>query len=259
MPYLAFLLLLATALAAPILSPGDPLSGSADALLPPLTAAHLLGTDDLGRDLLALLIHGSRVSLTVGLAASAVGLAIGVLAGSAAGWLGGLADSLIMRIAEFFQTLPRFVLALIVIAIAGPGIGKVTAVIALLAWPQTARLVRAEISALRHAPFVDAARLAGMPARRIVAREILPQIAAPILVLAALDVGTAILLEAGLGFFGLGDPNLASWGTMLNEAQQYLRAAWWMSLFPGLAIAASVLVFNAIGDDLSRRLDPRHA
>lgn len=256
-PAVGVLALLVVAGAAGLLAPGDPLAGSADALLPPLSAGHVLGTDDLGRDLLALLIHGSRVSLAVGLAASAVGLVIGVLAGAVAGWLGGVADAVVMRLAEFFQTLPRFVLALIVIAIAGPGVGKVIVVIAVLAWPQTARVVRAEISALRGAAFVDAARLAGMPGGVIVAREVLPQIAGAVLVLAALDVATAILLEAGLGFFGLGDPNLASWGSMLNEAQQYLRSAWWMSVFPGLAIAVTVLVFNALGDAVALRLDPR--
>jgi peptide/nickel transport system permease protein len=249
--------LLAIAVLAPVLLPGDPLAGSADALLAPGAAGHPLGTDDLGRDVLALLVHGSRVSLAVGLASSCVALVIGVLAGAAAGWSGGWVDAVVMRVAEFFQTLPRFVLALIVIAIAGPGIAKVVVVIAVLAWPQTARVVRAEIAALRRAAFVDAARLAGMPAPLIVLREVLPQIAGPVLVLAALDVATAILLEAGLGFFGLGDPNLASWGAMLNEAQQYLRAAWWMSVFPGLAIAATVLLFNALGDAAAAALDPR--
>ncbi|MBN8892417.1 MAG: peptide ABC transporter permease [Rhodospirillales bacterium 70-18] len=257
LPLLALGLLLFCALAAPLLAPGDPLAGSADALLAPLSPGHPLGTDDLGRDLLALLIHGSRVSLAVGLASSVCSLAIGVLAGAVAGWLGGWADAAVMRVAEFFQTLPRFVLALIVIALAGPGIGKVIAVIAVLAWPQTARVVRAEIAALRGAAFVDAARLGGMPGPAIVLREVLPQVAGPVLVLAALDVATAILLEAGLGFFGLGDPNLASWGAMLNEAQQYLRSAWWMSVFPGLAIGATVLVFNALGDAAAASLDPR--
>lgn len=257
LPLAALVLLVLVALFAPWLAPGDPLAGSADALLAPGAAGHLLGTDDLGRDVLAMLIHGSRVSLAVGLASSVCSLAIGVLAGAAAGWLGGWADAVVMRIAEFFQTLPRFVLALIVIALAGPGIGKVILVIAVLAWPQTARVVRAEISALRGAGFVDAARLAGMPGAAIVWREVLPQVAGPVLVLAALDVATAILLEAGLGFFGLGDPNLASWGAMLNEAQQFLRSAWWMSVFPGLAIGASVLVFNALGDGAAAALDPR--
>jgi peptide/nickel transport system permease protein len=259
LPLVGVLLLIALALGASWVSPGDPLAGSADALLPPGSAGHLLGTDDLGRDMLAMLIHGSRVSLAVGLASSGVSLVLGVLAGATAGWLGGWADAVVMRISEFFQTLPRFVLALIVIAIAGPGIGKVILVIAVLGWPQTARVVRAEISALRGAAFVDAARLGGMPAPLIVLREVLPQIAAPVLVLAALDVATAILLEAGLGFFGLGDPNLASWGAMLNEAQQYLRSAWWMSVFPGLAIGITVLLFNALGDRAAAALDPRGA
>ncbi len=256
-PLLALLMLLLCAILAPWIIPGDPLAGSADALLAPLQSGHTLGTDDLGRDMLAMLLHGSRVSLMVGLASSACALLVGVLAGAVAGWHGGWVDALVMRIAEFFQTLPRFVLALIVIALAGPGIGKVIIVIAVLAWPQTARVVRAEIGALRQAAFVDAARLAGMPDWLIVLREVLPQIAGPVLVLAALDVATAILLEAGLGFFGLGDPNLASWGAMLNQAQQYLRAAWWMSMFPGLAIGLTVLLFNLLGDAVAQHLDPR--
>lgn len=257
LPLVGVLALIAMALAASLLSPGDPLAGSDAALLPPFSSGHLLGTDNLGRDMLAMLIHGSRVSLAVGLASSGVSLVLGVLAGAAAGWLGGWADTVVMRIAEFFQTLPRFVLALIVIAIAGPGIGKVILVIAVLGWPQTARVVRAEIGSLRGAAFVDAARLGGMPATRIVLTEVLPQIAGPVLVLAALDVATAILIAAGLGFFGLGDPNLASWGAMLNDAQQYLRSAWWMSVFPGLAIAITVLLFNALGDQAAAALDPR--
>lgn len=256
-PLLALGLLLACALGAGWIAPGDPLAGSAQALLPPLSAGHPLGTDDLGRDIFAMLVHGSRVSLAVGLASSACSLVLGVLAGATAGWLGGWADALVMRVAELFQTLPRFVLALIVIALAGPGIGKVILVIGVLAWPQTARVVRAEIAALRGAAFVDAARLGGMHAPAIVLTEVLPQVAGPVLVLAALDVATAILLEAGLGFFGLGDPNLASWGAMLNEAQQYLRSAWWMSVFPGLAIGATVLAFNALGDGAAAALDPR--
>lgn len=246
--------LVGVAALAPVLAPGDPLAGSADALLAPLSAGHVLGTDDLGRDMLAMLVHGARVSLLVGVVSSSVSLAIGVAVGAVAGWLGGWVDAVVMRVAEFFQTLPRFVLALIVIALAGPGIGRVIAVIAILAWPQTARVVRAEIAALRGAAFVDAARLAGMPGGAIVLREVLPQVFGPVLVLAAMDVATAILLEAGLGFFGLGDPNLASWGAMLNEAQQYLRAAWWMSVFPGGAIAGVVLLFNALGDAAAGRI-----
>lgn len=256
-PLVGVVVLIAVAVFASLLSPGDPLSGSMASLLPPGSAGHPLGTDALGRDMLAMLVHGSRVSLAIGLASASVSLVLGVLAGAASGWLGGWADTVVMRVAEFFQTLPRFVLALIVIAIAGPGIGKVILVIAVLGWPQTARVVRAEIGSLRGAAFVEAARLGGMPAPLIVFFEVLPQIAAPVLVLAALDVATAILIAAGLGFFGLGDPNFADWGAMLNDAQQYLRSAWWMSVFPGLAIAITVLLFNALGDRVAAALDPR--
>jgi peptide/nickel transport system permease protein len=154
-----------------------------------------------------------------------------------------------------FQTLPRFVLALVVIALFGPGLVKVIFVIGALAWPQTARVVRASVATLRATPFVDAARVGGMPGAAIVLLEILPNVAAPVIVLAALDVATAILLEAGLGFFGLGDPNLVSWGAMLNEAQQYLRSAWWMAVFPGVAIALTVLAFNRLGDALNAASD----
>ncbi len=252
-------LLVGLAVFAPLLAGFDPLQGSVDALAPPLSPAHLLGTDDLGRDIWAELAYGARVSLVVGLVSAAAGLAIGVTVGALAGYVGGWTDAGLMRLAEFFQTLPRFVLALIVIALFGPGIGKVILVIAILSWPQTARLVRSSFATLRRAGFVDAARLGGMPGSRIMLREILPNAAGPIIVLGALDVATAILLEAGLGFFGLGDPNLPSWGGMLNEAQQYLRSAWWMAAFPGLAIALAVLGFNLLGDALADRLDPKRA
>ena len=252
-------LLVAMAVLAPVISGYDPMVGGADALFPPLSPGHPLGTDHLGRDIWAELAFGARVSLIVGLVSASVGLVIGVSVGAVAGFAGGWADAVLMRVAEFFQTLPRFVLALIVIALFGAGITKVIAVIALLSWPQTARLVRASFATLRRAGFVDAARLGGMPGPAIMLREILPNAAGPIIVLGALDVATAILLEAGLGFFGLGDPNLPSWGGMLNQAQQYLRPAWWMAAFPGLAIAISVLGFNLLGDALTDWLDPKRS
>jgi peptide/nickel transport system permease protein len=250
-------LVLASALFAPWIAWHDPYAGGADALLPPLSGDHVLGTDDLGRDIFAETLFGTRVSLTVGLATALAGGLIGVAVGAVAGWCGGFADAVLMRMTEFFQTLPRLVLALIVIALFGPGLFKVIVVLAVLAWPQTARVVRASVASLRSAPFVDAARVGGMPAGALVLREILPNIMAPVIVLSALDVATAILLESGLGFFGLGDPNLVSWGAMLNEAQQFLRSAWWMAVFPGVAIAATVLAFNRLGDALNAAADPR--
>ena len=242
---------------APFVAGHDPMVGGDDAMLPPLSPGHWLGTDDLGRDVWAQTVYGARVSLMVGLVTALFAVSIGVVVGGLAGYYGGWADTVLMRVSEFFQTLPRFVLALIVIALFGSGLWKVIFVIAILSWPQTARLVRASVSSLRQQPFVDAARVGGMGDRALLLREILPNVAAPIIVTGSLDVAAAILLEAGLGFFGLGDPNHISWGSMLNEAQQYLRIAWWMSLFPGLAIALTVLSFNVLGDALNDALNPR--
>ncbi|CAA9306590.1 MAG: ABC transporter, permease protein 2 (cluster 5, nickel/peptides/opines) [uncultured Chloroflexi bacterium] len=245
------------AVGAPLVTGYDPLSGSADALRPPLSAGHLLGTDHLGRDIWSQLVYGARVSLVVGVLAAASALALGVLVGAVSGYFGGWVDGVLMRLAELFQTLPRFVLALIVVAFFGTGLPKLVAVIAILSWPQTARVVRAGFLSLREAPFVEAARIGGAGSWTIIGSEILPNLAAPIVVTGSLDVAAAILLEAGLGFFGLGDPNLVSWGSMLNAAQQYLRQAWWMSLFPGLAISLVVLAFNVVGDGLNDALNPR--
>ena len=250
---LAILLL---ALAAPLVS-DDPLGGSDAALLAPLAAGHPLGTDDLGRDIWAGLAWGARVSLLVGVLTAAFGVVIGVAVGGTAGLLGGWADAVLMRVGEFFQTLPRFVLAVIAVAVFGPGLLRVIAVLSILSWPQTARVARGLFAGLRHAGYVEAARIGGMSMLRVAVVEILPNVAAPVIVLASLDVATAILLEAGLGFFGLGDPDRVSWGSMLNEAQQYLQTAWWMAAFPGAAIAVTVLAFNMLGDALNQALDPR--
>ncbi len=250
---LAVLLL---ALLAPLIS-HDPFDGGNDALLPPFTPGHVLGTDDLGRDTWAQLAHGARVSMLVGVVSAAIGVVIGLAVGATAGYAGGLVDGGLMRVGEFFQSLPRFVLALIVVALFGPGLERVILVIAILSWPQTARVVRSLVASLRHAPYVEAARIGGMSAFSTILVEILPNVMGPVIVLGSLDVATAILLEAGLGFFGLGDPDRISWGTMLNGAQQYLRTAWWMAAFPGVAIAITVLGFNMLGDALNQALDPR--
>jgi peptide/nickel transport system permease protein len=255
---LAFLaLLFGLAVFAPLVAGHDPLGGGDSALLEPLSPGHWLGTDDLGRDIWARVVYGSRISLTVGVLSALIAVAVGVLVGALAGYFGGWLDALLMRIAEFFQTLPRFVVALIVIALFGTSVPKMILVIAALSWPQLARVVRASVAALAQAQFVDAARVAGMGHGAIIVREILPNVAAPIVVLGSLDIAMAILIEASLSFFGLGDPNHVSWGAMLNDAQQYLRSAWWMSAFAGLAIALTVLSFNVLGDALNDALNPR--
>ena len=251
------LLVLVLAFAAPLITAYDPLSGGDNALQPPLTAGHWLGTDDLGRDIWTRVVYGTRVSLAVGIISAFFAVLIGVVVGAIAGYYGGWADALLMRIAEFFQTLPRFVVALIVIAVFGASLAKMILVIALLSWPQLARVVRATVASLRQSQFVDAARVAGMGHGAIILREILPNVAAPIIVIGSLDIASAILIEASLSFFGLGEPNLVSWGGMLNDAQQYLRSAWWMSAFAGLAIALTVWAFNLLGDALNDALNPR--
>ena len=256
---LFLLVLLGFALCAPWVAGYDPLSGGNDALQPPGAVGHWLGTDDLGRDIWARVVYGTRISLTVGVASAFVAVVIGIVVGALSGYFGGWLDTVLMRIAEFFQTLPRFVVALIVIALFGTSLVKMIAVIAVLSWPQLARVVRASVATLSQSQFVDAARVAGMGSTAIIVREILPNVAAPIIVLGSLDIAMAILIEASLSFFGLGDPNHVSWGAMLNDAQQYLRIAWWMSAFPGLAIALTVLAFNMLGDALNDALNPRNA
>ncbi|MFO8150617.1 MAG: ABC transporter permease [Trueperaceae bacterium] len=249
--------LVLVAVLAPWLAPTDPFTTSRAALEPPGTPGHLLGTDHLGRDVLSGVIWGARVSLIVGLAAAFTATVIGILVGAVAGYVGGWADELLMRVTELFQIIPRFVLALIVVAFFGSGLVNLILVIGILSWPQTARLVRSQFLRHRTLPYVDGARVVGMRAWRIIFVEILPNVLAPVIVVASLDIAQAILLEASLGFFGLGDPNLRSWGGMLNTAQQYVRTAWWMSVFPGVAISLAVLGFNLVGDGLNEATDPR--
>ena len=246
------------ALLAPFLAPHDPFRTSRNSFARPLaTEGHVLGTDHLGRDVLSNVIWGARVSLLVGVAAALTATLIGVFVGSISGFFGGWFDELLMRITEFFQIIPRFVLALIVVAFFGSGLVNLILVIGVLSWPQTARLVRSQYLSHKTLPYVDAGRALGMRSARLIFIEILPNVMAPVLVVASLDVAQAILLEASLGFFGLGDPNLTSWGGMLNTAQSYMQRAWWMSVFPGVCISLAVLGFNLLGDGLTEAADPR--
>ena len=249
--------LVVVALVAPVVVPGDPQTTSLVTLAPPRTPGHPLGTDNLGRDVLSGVLWGSRVSLTVGVCAAATAVLLGILIGAAAGFYGGWTDAVLSRGTELFQVIPRFVLALLVVALFGSGLWKLIFVIAILSWPQAARVVRGQFLALRGAAYVDAARVLGLRSARIIFSEILPNVLAPVVVIASLDVAGAILLEASLGFFGLGDPNRVSWGMMLNTAQAHLRQAWWMSVFPGVAISLAVLGFNLMGDGLNDAANPR--
>jgi peptide/nickel transport system permease protein len=225
--------------------------------LAPPGRTHLFGTDDLGRDIWAGVLHGARVSLLVGGVAAATSGVIGVCVGSVAGYYGGHLGDLLMRITEFFIVIPTFLLALVLIAVTRPSIWNIIVTIGLLGWPSTARLSRAEFLSLREREFVMAAQAVGAGSIRILLKQILPNAAPPLIVNASLGVAAAILVETGLSFLGLGDPNLYSWGLMLRNSRDFLQVAWWMPTFPGLAIFVTVLSLNLMGDGLNDALNPR--
>jgi len=252
------LLLLVLALTADILPILDPHALSNDSTHPP-SAQHLLGTDELGRSVLAGVIHGTRVSLTVGFFAALVATFIGILVGAAAGFYGGWFDTAVMRIAEFFQVIPSFILAAVIVAMSGTGLAQIIAVVGLLAWPQVARVMRGEVMRVKQLEFVDAVRCLGISEHRVLFGEVIPNAVAPVLAVGTLIVGQAILLEASLSFLGLSSAELVSWGRMLNSGQRFLYNAWWMSFFPGTAIFITVLAFNLFGDGVGAILNPRNA
>jgi peptide/nickel transport system permease protein len=255
----ALLLVVATALLAPVLFPGSPWDMAGAPFAPPGEDGMLLGTDSLGRDLAAGIAYGARVSLLVGIVATAVSIVIGVALGAIAGYLGGIVDDAVMRFTEFFQTIPSFVLAILLVAIFTPSIGSVVFAIAVVSWPPVARVVRAEFLSLRGREFVQAAEVLGKSRLSIVLTDILPNALSPIVVLSSLMVASAILLESALSFLGLGDPNLMTWGFLIGSGRSVIRLAWWMSVFPGIAIFLTVLALNLVGEGLSDALNPRLA
>jgi len=246
------------AVTAPLLFPGDPNQITENVMRAP-SFAHPFGTDELGRDGLASVVYGARVSLIVGLLAAVAATLIGGLVGAFAGYRGGAFDLIVMRIAEIFQVLPTFILAAVIIALSRPGLPQVIIVIAALAWPQTARLMRGEVMRIKQTDFVAAVRCLGIGDSAILLREIVPNALAPVLAVGTLIVGQAILLEASLGFLGLSSPEIVSWGRMLNSGQRLLFNAWWLSVFPGTAIFLTVLAFNLAGDAIGAAMDPRRS
>lgn len=240
----------ALALVAPWLT-GSPWEMNARPLLLPFSdLGHWLGSDMLGRDLARELLYGARVSLGVGLAASLATLAVGLLVGAVAGYFGGWVDALLMRVTEFFQIMPALVLAVLLVAVLEPSTTSVIIAIAVVAWPGIARLVRSEFLSLRQREFVQAAQVLGLSPWAIITREILPNAMAPLLVSLTFVLASAILTEAALAFLGLGDPEAMSWGYMINASRNLLHEAWWMSLFPGVAILLLVLAINRVGEGL---------
>ncbi|MGL3211264.1 ABC transporter permease [Bradyrhizobium sp. BR 1433] len=252
------LAIIAAAVFAPLLYPGDPLSMVARPLLwPGQDLAYPLGTDSLGRDVAAGLMHGARISLLIGFVATTIGVTIGIGVGAVAGYRGGLIDDILVRVIELFQTVPSFILLVVLVAIAQPSIATVTWAIGLVTWPTIARLVRAEFRVLREKEFVMAARSLGFSDTRIVVREILPNALPAIIVTTSVMVATAILMEAALSFLGLGDPNVVSWGSMIGSGRELIRTAWYLTALPGLVIVLTVLSLNLIGDGLTDVLNPR--
>jgi peptide/nickel transport system permease protein len=248
------------ALLAPVLFPVSPWQMVQRPFLPPFEMAEFpLGTDTVGRNVIAGLAHGAQVSLLVGLISTIASLLIGIPIGAIAGYYGGYVDDGLMRFTELFQTVPNFALAIVLVAIFEPTIESIIAAIAIVSWPPVARLVRGEFLSLRSREYVEAATLAGQSSATIIWRQILPNTLSPIIVLASLMVATAILLESSLSFLGLGDPNLMSWGYMIGAARTVIRQAWWLSFFPGVAILLTVLALNLIGEGLNDALNPRLA
>ena len=249
---LVLLLIAAAAVLAPVLSPGDPLAIAGRPLVPPFTDPALpLGTDGLGRDLLAGIIHGARTSMTIGLAAALVAVLVGMVVGTVAGFAGGFTDEALMRVVDAFQIVPGFLLALAFVSVTGPSLLVVAIAIALGAWTGPARLSRSRVLSLREADFVAAARAMGMHPAEIALRQVMPLALPPVLAVTAVIVAGAILTESALSFLGLGDPNSVTWGGMIAEGRNQLRSAAWLSVIPGIALVLTVISTYLVGEALT--------
>jgi peptide/nickel transport system permease protein len=252
------LLVLLCAVAAPFLYPGDPLDMSAAPYLwPGQDWDYPLGSDLMGRDIAAGLAHGARVSLLVGAAAASLTLLIGVLLGTLAGYYGGWLDNLLMRLTDFFQIVPRFLLVIVLVAVLEPSLWVVVVSLGLTSWTHTARVVRSEVLGLRNREYVQAGLAAGMSHARIILRHILPNALTPILVSTSIVVAGCILAESGLAFLGLGDPNAISWGAMIGTGREGLRTGWYMIAIPGVAVMLTVWSLNVLGDSLNHYFNPK--
>lgn len=245
-------LVVVPALFAPTIAPYNPFALAGPPLDPP-SRDHLMGTDSLGRDLFSAVVHGARTSLLVSIGVAVPAAFIGLFVGLVSGFAGGWWDNALMRIAEFVMIIPRFFLAIVVLAIFGDGYRNLVLVLALSSWPLIGRAIRSEVLVVRELPYVDAARAAGARTPRILRREVLPAMWPILTVMTGLMVADVILIEATLSFLGLGDPNRASWGQLASDAQSYLRIAWWLALFPGVAIVVAVIGVNLLVDGWRRK------
>ncbi|CAH2031198.1 oligopeptide ABC transporter permease [Trichlorobacter ammonificans] len=252
------LLLFLISLCAPLLAPYDPNEINAWQVLSPPSWSHWFGTDELGRDVFSRVLFGARISLKVGLVAIGIAVLLGSLVGLVAGYYGGWVDTILMRLVDIMLCFPAFFLILAIITFLEPSIWYIMAVIGLTGWMGVARLVRAETLAIREMDYIMAARCSGASDARIILRHILPNALSPVLVAATLGVAGAILTESALSFLGIGvQPPTASWGNILTSGKDYIEFAWWLSLFPGLAILLTVLAYNLLGEGIRDALDPR--
>jgi peptide/nickel transport system permease protein len=248
--------IIAIALAAPLLYPQSPFALVGKPFQPPF-AEYLFGTDQLGRDVTAEVVHGARTSLLIGAIATLVAVAVGSIVGGVAGYFGGRVDALLMRFTEIFQTIPFFLFAILLVAVLTPSIRNVIVAIAVVSWPAMARLCRGEFLAMRNREFILACESMGMTHARIILAHIVPNTLSAIIVTASLMVASAILIESGLSFLGLSDPNAMSWGYIIGEGRTALRTAWWVCTIPGIAILLTVMAINLVGEGLNDALNPR--
>ena len=251
-------ILVLIAVLAPFIAPADPIKQELATRLKPPSAAHWLGTDQLGRDMLSRMMYGARISLMIGLVVVGLAASFGTFIGLIAGYAGGWLDEALMRLTDVFFAFPALILAMAISGALGPSLTNAMIAIAVVSWPVYARLMRAQVLSLREREYVEAARSLGGSAGQIVWQHILPNAIAPLLVQASFDLGGAILSAAGLSFIGFGtQPPTAEWGVMISEGRNYIATQPWLSLFPGLAILFTVAAFNLMGDGLRDALDPR--
>jgi peptide/nickel transport system permease protein len=248
--------IVAVAAAAPLLAPTSPFAIVSKPFSPPF-GEFLLGTDSLGRSLLAGLIYGARTSLLIAIIATLAAVAFGTLIGSVAGFYGGIIDDVLMRLSEFFQTIPSFIFAIVLVAILSPSADSLVIAIATVSWPPIARVVRGEVMSIKSREFVQAAIVIGQRDVAILVGQVLPNALSPLIVTGSLLVANAILIESALSFLGLGAPNLMSWGFQIGAGRAFLRDAWWLVTVPGVAILLTVLAINLVGEGLNDALNPR--
>ena len=249
-------LVVLVAAVAPLIAAYHPFEIVAQPFLIP-SAEHLFGTDSLGRSIWAGLVHGARTTLVIAILATLASVAFGTLVGALAGYFGGFVDDGLMRLTEFFQTIPSFIFAIVLVAILTPSATSLIVAIAVVSWPPIARVVRGEVLSVKAREYVQAAVLVGQGDMAILFRQVLPNTLSPLIVTGSLLVATAILIESALSFLGLGAPNLMSWGFMVGAGRSFLRDAWWLVTIPGVAILLTVLSINLVGEGLNDALNPR--